>query len=588
MSRVGTEVSSSLFWHPFEGSVDKEPLFVQYNKYQAQSANTSDISWYIESPANGVLLDNEVWIRWTVKINDATGAEFATGLRAAYSNVTTTVAAKALATNAYKRSAFRFGCTLQKACQNISLDINGTVMTYEFSKYHDAFNRLFITEEESNTIFPCCGGGFDNGSHQGLFDGFFPVGVASTGAQQTLVTTEFLTGYKEQVGTNGAFPAVASPYAGMNNNLINQGFTKRANYLEYLFRAGGSVSDVPVKTQYDDDTLDLTGGAGASKRYVAPLTLVIYEKLAISPFHLYDNRDIKMSIPNIRTFQLTMQLHSNYPALMFRSCASIPVFSLDWFDEVSKPQLLMRWYTPPPGYQIPKQITIPCTKVLTYTSSEFPNVVKGAAVQIPGNPTQTTFSRSNISLPAIPDLFLIYIKRRLSNYTMIMPDDYNLSIYSLQMDLEGNSGKLISAEPIHLWNMYKRHLRLYPCSRDSFDSWYKYHCVLPITASDLGVIKGAGMDNPIQLTISNLVAYDYHNVPSYNSYDGDGIFNSDVFADITAAFDFHIVCIYDKYALTLTSDGSSALQLLRVNTMGTSTLPPSGGGAPSSLADIAV
>lgn len=591
MSRVGTEVSSSLFWHPFEGSVDKEPLFVQYNRYQAQSANSSDISWYIESPANGVLLDNEVWIRWTLTLTDNLNDVFSNGIRSAMCVNTTGVENKILVNDPTKRTAFRFGCTLQKACQNISLDLNGTVMTYEFSKYHDAFNRLFITQEEADTIFPAVGGGFDDGAHQGLFEGYFPVGVNGGGASQATSTapTEYLTGYKAQIGTNGALPAVIPAYAGDNAKLINKGFSKRANYMEYLFRVRGSASDAPTKASFDDATLNLAANDGPANRYPDTLVLVMYEKLAISPFHLYDNRDIKMSIPNIRTFQLTMQLHSNYKSLMFRSAAqSDVVFDVDWFAGNNKPQLLMRWYTPPPGYQIPKQITIPCTKILTYTSSEFGTVTKGTAVQIPGIPTTSSFTRSNISLPAIPDLFLIYLKRRLSSYQLNMPDDYNLSIYSLQMDLEGNSGKLISAEPIHLWNMYKRHLRLYPCSRDNFDSWYKYHCILPITASDLGVIKGAGMDNPVQITISNLVAYDYHNVPSYNEYPGNSGFNFDIQQAQAAAFDFHMVCIYDKYALTLTSDGSSALQLLRVNTMGTSTVPPSGGGAPSSLADIAV
>src|SRR6188508_3696411 len=173
MSRVGTEVSSSLFWHPFEGSVDKEPLFVQYNKYDAQSANASDISWYIESPANGVLLDNEVWIRYKLVITDAA---FPNGIRAGWTNTATgNDSLRAKITSDEKRTGFRFGCTLQRACQNIMLDINGTVMTYEFVKYHDAFNRLFIAQEESEYIFPCNVGPFDNGSHQGNYDGWFNV-----------------------------------------------------------------------------------------------------------------------------------------------------------------------------------------------------------------------------------------------------------------------------------------------------------------------------------------------------------------------------------------------------------------------------
>lgn len=585
---VATEVSSALFWHPFEGSVDKEPLFVQYNKYQAQSANSTDVSWYIESPANGVLLDNEVWIRTELTITD--DADETKGFRGAMASNVATNAKAGIAKDPNLRTGFRFGSVLQKACQNISLDINGTVMTYEFSKYHDAFNRLFITQEEAETFYPAVGGGFDDGAHEGLYDGYYS-NAAWKGDDYKVVANELIawqTGYKTQIPVTVSVAGSVAPYAGMNQYINNHGFTKRCDFFEKIVREGGGPDIDPATIAYQDSTLGIIDADGENiyVRYVSPLTYAVYEKIAIPPFHLYDNRDIKMSIPNIRTFQLTFQLHSNAKNLMFRSAALGATFTVDWYT--IKPQLLMRWYTPPPGYQIPKQITIPCTKVFTYTSSEFVGkaIQKASAYPI----RYDAFNKSNISLPAMPDLFLIFVKRRLTDYTLLMPDDYNLSISSLTMDMEGNSGKLISSEPIHLWNMYKRHLRLYPCSRDNFDSWYKYHCIVPITASDLGVIKGAGMDNPIQVTISNLQCWDYHNVPSYNYYIGDGRFNGDVTANSgnAVAFDFHLVCIYDKYALTLTSDGSSALQLLRVNTMGTSTMPPSSGGGPSSLADIAV
>jgi hypothetical protein len=589
MSRVGTEVSSALFWHPFEGSVDKEPLFVQYNKYDAQSANTSDISWYIESPANGVLLDNEVWIKYRLVITD--GNTFASSIRAAWSNEQKDDSLRASSEDNAYRTAFRFGCTLQKACQNIMLDINGTVMTYEFVKYHDAFNRLFIAQEESEYIFPCVGGPFDNGSHQGNYDGWFVVGGSNTSAlhpgndASAIVNTATYWNVscgKDQVGT-GTSAHIISKVMGDNHKVVNMGFTKRADYFEYLWRAGGSVLDAPEAVYAADADIDLTALSNAA-RYEDSINVIVYEKLAISPFHLYDNRDIKMSIPNIRTFSLTFQLHSRYKELMFRSSQTQPNFTLDWYT--TKPQLLMRWYTPPPGYQIPKQITIPCTKILTYTTSE----VSAVSYSLGSWPTSMqTFQRSNISLPAVPDLFILFLKRKIGDYTMNMPDDYNLSINSLQIDMEGNSGKLVASEPIHLWNMYRRHLRLYPCGRDDFDSWYKYHCIVPITASDLGVIKGAGMDNPIQLSISNLKYCSYHQVLSINGYPGDEDFTPETQSLSTSvAFDFHLVCVYDKYALTVTSDGSSALQLLRVNSMGTSTMPSGGNAGPSSLADIAV
>src|SRR6478736_2153565 len=540
MSKVATEVSSSLFWHPFEGVIEKEPLFVQYQRYQAQSATPSEISWYIESPANGVLLDNEVWLHTTMTIIDAA---FNAGgaLRNAWCvGANATYLTKGVAYDMDILTAFRSGCIMQRACQSIALDINGTVMTYEFSKYHDAFNRMFLTKEEAGSVFPSGGGCLDDGSHLGNYEGYYPNAVsrALLGAQVTNVTNE-------AIGKN-------------------------------KYRSGTAQN--------------------------AAVLCDFYEKLAFSPFHLYDNRDIKMSIPNIRNFSLTMQFYSSYWNNMFRCARSTPTMSSTSVDFYSvKPELLLRWYTPPSGYVIPKQVTMPVTKVWTYTNSTLPvkdiSAVYGGGYNYPISMSDG-FSVSNISLPAVPDLFLIYFKRRLSDYDVNYPDDYNLSIKSIQIDFEGNSGKLNNTSPVHFWNMYRRHLRLYPADRDDFESWYRYHCVLAITASDMGVIKGPGMDNPIQLSLSNMVLDYYYMLPSYaqlsNSASAaipvagliDPDFNPETGND-KVAFDLHIVCVYDKYALTLTSDGSSALQLLRVNSAGTSTAPPMAVG-PSSLADISI
>jgi hypothetical protein len=583
---VQTEVSPSLFWHPFEGSVEKEPLFVQYQKYQAQSASSSDISWYFECPANGVLLDNEVWIQYELTITD--DATAANSFRYAWGNAGTTYAAKNSAPNSDNAIGFRLGNPLQRCCQTIALDINGTVMTYEMAKYHDVFNRMFVSNEESESIFPACGGHFDNGAHLGFTENYCPdsTDLTKVGNQVTITTgkvTPFLvSNNKGKLGTAETTNVLGSfiPLV-----VANTGLEKRLQHFEYIYRSANK-----------DFTDSKNDSATVPERYPLSVTLTLYEKLAISPFHMYDNRDIKMSIPNIRNVQLTFQIHNLFREMMFRNVAAKTEdlkFKVDWWSG-NKPNLLCRWYTPPPGYTIPKQITIPITKVWTYTyplgqamvatngTDGFPRKLDGVNIQ-------------NISLPAVPDMFLIYFKRRQSQWNIQFPDDYNASIASLQIDMEGNSGKLNGSNPIHFWNMYRRHLRLYPCSRDDFDSWYKYHCVYAITASDLGVIKGPGMDNPIQLSVSNVKLEYWYRIPSMN-FQTNLAAGSDIGSvdscperDLTPAavyFDFQLVCIYDKYALTLTSEGSSQLQLLRVNSAGSSTAPQMSFG--TSLADVSI
>lgn len=587
MSRVATEVSSSLYWTNFEAIVDKEPLFVQYQNYQAQSFSASDYSWYIETPANGVLLDNEVWIHYYITITDLN--EY---IRSAWARTSDGTEHLSSNTNPENFTAFRCGNILQKACQSIAIDINGTVMTYEISKYHDVFNRIFVTKEESESVFPPGCHYFDDGQHLGLYENY------RIGQDQVTIWGNMLgiTGGAENPrlacnnfkGFSGSAAQTAILTQSYPEKSMNHGFYKRGADLEKLWRE-----------QNHDYTDNLSDNVGIA-RYPNIVRFEMFEKLSVSPFHMYDNRDIKMSIPNIRTLQITFQFHSNAAQLMMRTCgATVPNaplgqndINLNWYTIA--PQLLLRWYTPPAGYSIPAEVTLPVTKIMTYTNSTL------AGIEVP-DPydssitypiTATGFSVSNISLPAVPDLLLVFFKRQLSQYLCKFPDDYNLSISRISIDMEGNSGKLNNCRTIHLWNMYRRHLRLYPASRDTFDNWFKYHCVLAITPADLGVIKGPGMDNPIQLSFRDIDTEYWFQVPSMNS-----IKNMDEGADniypsfnpengiASAKFDFHVCAIYDKYGLTLTKDGSSALQLLRVNNAGTSTAPPVAVG-PSSLADV--
>lgn len=607
MSRVQTEVSSSLFWHPFTGSVDKEPLFVQYQRYTAQSATSSDLSFYIESPANGVLLDNEVWLYYELSITDTANSAVPDSIVANIGKIRSAwsvsaveagdaaIRSKMAANNPNYLTSFRSGLPMQRSCQNCALDINGTVMTYELSKYHDAMNRLYISKEEAPTVFSSSsGGGFDDGNHLGMPTNYNPPKVVGQIGSTALLNpapvnaaqVQLMVGRRSQYGTNtGTITNVITTYVPDSQFTFNKGFTERANNFEYRWRYHNNVA------------VDASNVVLPYTRYENTVKMYCYEKLCFSPFHFYDNRDIKMSIPNIRTLQLTFQFHTNQADLMFRSCAAEVGIDMNWW--ATPPKLLMRWYTPPGGYAIPQQISIPISKMWTYTNATLtqPAAPPGAGYIATNKIVwNTSFSISNISLPAMPDLFILFFKRRLADYKEIMPDDYNLSINKIQIDMEGNSGKLNNADSIQLWNMYRRHLRLYPVGRDEYLHWYNFHCIVPITPSDLGVIKGAGFDNPIQLSLSNIELNYNYGMPSIgnqsNFDDGGGNpfrcpnFNPELLSVGTCNFDMHLICVYDKYALTLTKDGSSELQLLRVNAGGTSTAPSNLG--PSSLADISI
>ena len=59
----------SLVIHQFHPFVEKQPLNVHYQSYEADSAETRNVSWNIDSPFAGALLDNEVYIEYQVSID---------------------------------------------------------------------------------------------------------------------------------------------------------------------------------------------------------------------------------------------------------------------------------------------------------------------------------------------------------------------------------------------------------------------------------------------------------------------------------------------------------------------------------------
>lgn len=604
MSKAQTNISPDLFWHPYSASVDKDPIFDLYDRVKAQGATASNINFWFNAPSFSALMDNEVWLHYVLTIDDpeqtiGSAAASAGQIRAGFSSNTVGLAAKNDASQLDYATSFRCGNPLQRACQAINLTINGTQMTTEMSKLHDPFNRLYLSKDEADTVFShSSGGGFDDGAHSGFFDGYaFDSAMEddnNADVGQDLGATVAMTSNYLGLSSIQGRVSTLTPFAPESEYIQNKGFRKRLNYLNFKWRnyLGANGNGVAI------DTSNVTASLG---RYVQTIQIDVYEKLMISPFHMYDNRDIKMSIPNIHTMALDFQIHSNYIAMMFRTCNRIPTFTVNWYT-AQMPELLIRWITPPGGFQIPKQITIPVSRIWTYTNSTVNNLSYNPLTFPPGirKSIQTGFSISNLSLPAVPDLWIVLVRRRLSDWKIVYPDDYFFTIESMNLQIEASDLKFGNLQPIQMWNMYRRHLRLYPVARDSFESWYRWHMLVPFTGSDCGVIKGAGWENPVQLSLSNMNLASYHTMASQgfltnsnnNQYDSP-LFDPEHHRGIVDAvanfgIDIHVISVYDKYALTLTSDGSSELELLRVNAAGTSTAPAANMLGPAALSDIPI
>lgn len=585
MSKAQVEISPYLYWQPFQPSVDKDPIFSQIFRFQAQSASTTNIVFNFQAPSGGVLLDNEVWLHSQLII--ANGGN----LRRAFSTANANIFTKNEATDLTYATGLRCGNPIQNACANISTVLNGTNVNVDMSKIHQVFNRLFLSQEEADTVFSTSsGGGFDDGNHSGFFDGFgwdtdsgaetaragFKIGTGNNNIP-VAITSNFL-GYSDAAGTGAASITGIAPES---QYIQNRGFRKRINYLMHKWRYEGGKNAV-----------DTDNATATTERFPVTWTLHVYEKLAFSPFHMYDNRDIKMSIPNLNTLSFDFQLHSKYREMMFRSALVDPAFTVDFWTNT--PELITRWFTPPAGMSLPQRVSIPYTKIWCYINSAGvlkQTVTAGYVVDVKKQ-IVSNLVVSNIGFPAVPDFWVVYVRRRITDWKIFYPDDYFLSLDSLTVQVEASDQKLGNISVVQLWNLYRKHLRLYPVSRDSFESWYKFHMIIPITAADLGIMKGAGYQNPIQMTFSNMNVNYHHPMPSMgfvSNYTPGAASVPPSFHPEAAggdiSYDFVLMSVYDKYAFTLGNGGTSELELLMISSDGTATAPPASMG-PAALADI--
>ncbi len=555
----------SLIVHKFHPFVEKQPLNVHYQEYQADNADRTSCNWNIDSPFAGALLDNEVLVEWTVQIPRAIAV-------AQWSNSTGTVAINQGITNTDTREelAFAQGFPMVSALAKMECVLNGQSLRTSPFKYIPEFTRFFSHPMETSGIATLAGGELDTESCAALSN--------STAHTATLESNPgTMRKYRPSWGSEDtAIPVqVDTPRfpAGPNDRLVNKGYDKRlARMWDRTAHYHGAKS--LIDTARTDNNF-----APGDPRYT------LFERLPLSPFLMFEAKDGKRSIPYVDKMEVTMTFFANHIRLamqgsdglrLARSPGAIPdaLTATDWFTV--KPKLHLRWYIPPPGMVLEPEISIPVS-VYKETSKRISASAQSATFAL-GNARIDlgAFEHNNIRLQQVPDMMFIYLKPPAASTFIDFNPEHHLTIDSIEITINGDSGKLLRASSGELFSMYVRNS---PMSKErvyDYDTWRQKYCTAVFVPSDLGVRVPPGVNHGVTLDIRVRLSQYWVARENWNWGESTNIeainFGKLAFLPrtnglldpINHPYDFHFIGIYDKYELTLTNRGNAQLKLQNV------------------------
>lgn len=317
-------------------------------------------------------------------------------------------------------------------------------------------------------------------------------------------------------------------------------------------------------------------------------SFMVYEPIPLPPFKMYHNDGVGGIIPHVRDMTLRGTFTANLLANLFMAnydidggYASTTVadnmgcFAIDFSTlSVTDCQVYMKWYLPPPSLTIPREISIPYRKYDMYISSTACSNISQPAT----NATMTSegtgsfnFSQYNISLDAVPDLLLIYLRYKNDIVKTSYPCDMHCEIVQLTLQLENNGGKLNQMNSYQMYQNWLKYIKFDDPIDVDFDEFRKYCCVAALKPDDYGIIRGPGWDNVVVLGVQGQARFWGCN-PSINLVGAESWYNCIV---TKQEMELVVVSIYDRWHLTLSADGTARANLTRIRDLG-NPLPPSG------------
>lgn len=355
----------------------------------------------------------------------------------------------------------------------------------------------------------------------------------------------------------------------------------RLNRQEFIGGAGNDCNVISANTGINGDTLSANpftlavqpmqfNGNQAIDNHGAVTRLFkfyIYERLPISVFKMYSNDEVFGVLPNLKQMQIQANFLTNLHYVLLRSNQANHPARLTWddgFTSNSSCHLYLRWYTPPQSMAIPRSITVPYKKITTW-SKTLSNIASPAANATGGNNFYSDFTvqEYNITLEAIPDLLLIYVKwSPISNdYLFTNNDSGHAEILDLYINIDATSGKLNQIQEYDLYQKWKKLMKHADSKIIGYDEWRRYCSIACLLPEDYGCMRGPGYSNQTVLGI-NLSARMWGANESImwagpEALGGNGIGG-------TIAPELIVTCIYNRNSLTINDNGTCTEELLRI------------------------
>lgn len=537
---------SSLRLHQFDPLADIEPDDVLYQQLQADSSSTDNYSFYIKAPAPNSLLDNEVWIEYDcTTTNVGWYHQFATT-----GALHTTSAENAVTVN------FRDGFIVNKGIGALSVTLNGQNFSNRPYIWQSVLEHLYFSREESENLLSLSGGAFDTGN--GLYIGEnksrsseISVSSGDQTAPHTATNAGVVTFKKSgawwESGARAVTTGILVDYSASNSIWENKGWDKRISKIAIAARTAAGATGANIFAN--------------SGSYNQP-TFKLFEKLPIFPFKCFDNKDLKMSIPNIRdmTINVTFLSATVFRAAVIQSGATAPdpALSLIVSSNTQIPKIHLKWYNT--KIPIPKSVMLPA-----YIHREYEESFTFPAFAAIGSFSQSVIGQTfrTINLEAVPDLILIYFAKNPQDKIMNNPTQYHLSVDNIRIHVGGSSGRLNNISQGELYAHWLRNVRHNGTGRMNFDEWRLYHCTIALRPRDIGITWGPGFNYPVQIQIeADLTSY--WNIPSVVNRAAVTTNNIQLDSQAAVPFKQYVIAIYDRMSYTIRADGSSKLEMMKL------------------------
>lgn len=491
-------IPDQLLFDAHTGEQMQYPSQVYYQKISPNTHSESTTLWHVEVPGNGYVLDAFAYVQFTLRLSRDDQIDEESDFGSCFGKL-----AFGNGSDAALRPALRQNFPIARSIRNVSLTINNYTLNQRPHTYQDALNRLFMSHPESETYASMSAGYYDTGNNSHFCE-----------------SNQCLSGFSGDVGD--FINMGPSPFAEF---VTESGITDYVDSRAFRNEGFGSRSDRLLHAgleQFVHPGLTTAAALGAAhaNRAAIPwgkigdggkvIDVTLCEPIPIGPFSFYPSMDIDKSIPNITRLELQYDYVSNFAQSVMESAA----VDIDWGANAKftvkfqlEPMLHLRWFRP--RFQIPPQVSLKYMYIQTYQDTKkiaLPtkasnHIVDGVLMQGINGGMETY---NNIRLPMVPDLMLIYFKHKHDIDNFQDPSDGNLAITELSITFDGVSGRILNASSTQLYRMWLSNSP--KGTKDTYQEWLKYHCVVALTPTDLGIdeLDIVRMHKPVTMNIDDI------------------------------------------------------------------------------------